>query len=151
MHSQNLIQSLSSQWPATLPGVVRLGIDLVHVPRIAESLRDFGDRFAQRLFTDAEIAYARSSGSEQAARFAARFAAKEATIKTLSLSDAGVNWRDMEVQRAADGACSLVLRGEALAAARSMGVGRLLVSLSHDGDYAAAVVAALSDTDEPHR
>lgn len=149
MHSQKLIHSLSSQWPATLPGVVRLGIDLVHVPRIAESLRDFGSRFAQRLFTDDEIAYAQSSGPEQAARFAARFAAKEATIKALSLSDAGVNWRDMEVRRADDGACSLLLRGEALAAARALRIGRVLVCLSHDGDYAAAVVAALSDMDEP--
>jgi len=124
-------------------------MDLVHVPRIAESLRDFGSRFAQRLFTEAEIAYAQSSEAERDARFAARFAAKEATIKALSLSEAGVNWRDMEVQRADDGACSLVLRGEALAAAHALRINRVLVCLSHDGDYAAAVVAALSDTDEP--
>lgn len=149
MHSQKLIHSLSSQWTAALPGVVRLGMDLVHVPRIEESLRDFGQRFAQRLFTDDEIAYAQSSEAEKAARFAARFAAKEATIKALSLSEAGVNWRDMEVRRADDGACSLVLRGEALAAARALRIKRVLVCLSHDGDYAAAVVAALSDTDEP--
>ena len=149
MHSQKLIHSLSSQWPATLPGVVRLGIDLVHVPRIADSLRDFGDRFAQRLFTEAEIAYAQGSEAERDARFAARFAAKEATIKALSLSEAGVNWRDMEVQRADDGSCAMVLRGEALAAARALRINRVLVCLSHDGDYAAAVVAALSDTVEP--
>ena len=123
-------------------------MDLVHVPRVAESLRDFGSRFAQRLFTEAEIAYAQSSEAERDARFAARFAAKEATIKALSLSDAGVNWRDMEVRRADDGACSLVLRGEALAAARALRISKVLVCLSHDGDYAAAVVAALSDTDE---
>lgn len=138
------------QLPAKLPGVVRLGMDLVHVPRIEDSLRDFGGRFTGKLFTDAEIAYAESSPMECAARFAARFAAKEATIKALSLSDAGVNWRDMEVQRAGDGACSLVLRGEALAAARLLHIGGWLVCLSHDGEYAAAVVAALSDTAEPH-
>ena len=149
MHSQKLIHSLSSQWPATLPGVVRLGIDLVHVPRIADSLRDFGERFARRLFTEAEIAYAQSSDAERDARFAARFAAKEATIKALSLSEAGVNWRDMEVQRADDGSCAMVLGGEALAAARALRINRVLVCLSHDGDYAAAVVAALSDTVEP--
>lgn len=149
MHSHKLIHSLSSQWPAGLPGLVRLGLDLVHVPRIDESLNDFGQRFAQRLFTDDEIAYAQSSAAERAARFAARFAAKEATIKALSLSEAGVNWRDMEVVRADDGGCSLVLRGEALAAARALRISRVLVCLSHDGEYAAAVVAALSDMDEP--
>lgn len=150
MQRQKLIHSLLSQAPAQLHGVVRLGMDLVHIERIEESLRDFGSRFAQKLFTDAEIAYAESSPTERAARYAARFAAKEATIKALSLSDAGVSWRDMEVQRAADGACSLVLGGEALAAARALRIGGWLVCLSHDGDYAAAVVAALSDTAEPH-
>ena len=150
MHSQKLIDSLLSQAPARLGGVVRLGIDLVHIPRIQDSLRDFGDRFTRKLFTDDEVAYALGSPSECAARLAARFAAKEASIKALSLSDAGVNWREMEVVRAADGACSLVLHGQALEAARALHIGRLLVCLSHDGEYAAAVVAALSDTDEPH-
>lgn len=126
-------------------------MDLVHVPRIEESLREFGERFTARLFTGDEIAYARRSAPEQAARLAARFAAKEATIKALSLSDAGVNWREMEVRRADDGSCSLVLHGRALEAARTLHVGRVLVCLSHDGDYAAAVVAALSDTVEPGR
>lgn len=125
-------------------------MDLVHIPRIEESLRAFGPRFAQKLFTDAEIAYAQSSPTEQAARFAARFAAKEATIKALSLGDAGVNWRDMEVQRAGDGACTLVLRGQALEAARALHIGGVLVCLSHDGEYGAAVIAALSDTAEQH-
>ncbi|MFL6695291.1 MAG: holo-ACP synthase [Ramlibacter sp.] len=125
-------------------------MDLVHIPRIEESLRAFGSRFAQKLFTEAEIAYAQSSPTEQAARFAARFAAKEATIKALSLSDAGVDWRDMEVQRADDGACTLVLRRQALEAARALHIGSVLVCLSHDGEYGAAVVAALSDTAEQH-
>ncbi|MFL6694461.1 MAG: holo-ACP synthase, partial [Ramlibacter sp.] len=99
---------------------------------------------------DAEIAYAQDSPTQQAARLAARFAAKEATIKALSLSDAGVDWRDMEVHRADDGACTLVLRGQALEAARALHIGAVLVCLSHDGEYGAAVVAALSDTAEQH-
>ena len=150
MNSQKLIDALLGQAPARLPGVVRLGIDLVHIPRIEESLRDFGQRFTQKLFTDAEVAYAQSSPTELASRIAARFAAKEATIKALSLSDAGVNWREMEVVRADDGACALVLHGKALEVARALHIGRVLVCLSHDGEYAAAVVAALSDTDESH-
>jgi holo-[acyl-carrier protein] synthase len=149
LQREKLIHSLLSQAPARPAGVVRLGMDLVHVPRIEESLRDFGSRFANKLFTEAEIAHAESSPTERAARYAARFAAKEATIKALSLSDAGVSWRDMEVQRADDGACTLVVRGQALAAARALHIGGWLICLSHDGEYAAAVVAALSDTAEP--
>jgi holo-[acyl-carrier protein] synthase len=136
---------------ATLPAIVGLGIDLVHVPRIAESLREFGDAFASRLFTTAEIADSRAVAGDQAQRFAARFAAKEATIKALSLSDAGVNWRDMEVVDSGEGTCRIALHGTARGRAAVLGVGRVLVCLSHDGEYAAAVVAALSDTAEPGR
>jgi holo-[acyl-carrier protein] synthase len=151
LHSQQLIESLSSQMPARPSGVVRLGIDLVHIPRIEQSLAEFGDAFARKLFADGEIAYCEGSPHDRAQRYAARFAAKEAAIKALSLSEAGLDWRDVEVVRADDGACSLALRGEAEKAARSLGVGRVLVCLSHDGEYAAAVVAALSDTAEPPR
>ena len=133
--------------PAT--SLARIGIDLVHIPRIEESLRKFGPRFTQRLFTEEEAAYATGAGEQQAQRLAARFAAKEACIKALSLSEAGVNWRDMEVMRAPDGSCTLRLHDRALQAAKALGITQVLVCLSHDGDYAAAVVAALSDKDEP--
>jgi holo-[acyl-carrier protein] synthase len=145
MSSSQLIHSLIGDWPARLPGVVRLGMDLVHIPRIEESVREFGQRFLQRQFTDGELAYACEVRELQAERLAARFAAKEATIKALGLHDAGVNWRDMEVVRAPDGSCTLALHGTALEAARAQRIDRVLVSLSHDGDYAAAVVAAVSE------
>lgn len=151
MARQQLIEAITHDLPSRLPGVVRLGMDLVHIARIDESLRDFGQRFLARQFTDDEIAYACAVPAQQAERLAARFAAKEACIKALGLHDAGVNWRDMEVVRAADGSCTLALRGAAQAAAQAQGITRVLVSLSHDGDYAAAVVAAVSDKAEPGR
>lgn len=123
-----------------------MGIDVVHIPRIEESLRTIGERFEQRMFTPAEAAYARSVPAQRAERLAARFAAKEAAIKALSLSEAGVDWRDIEVVRGEDGSCSLALHGKALEAALLQKVSGALVCLSHDGDYAAAVVAVLSDT-----
>nr|WP_236589364.1 holo-ACP synthase [Ramlibacter aurantiacus] len=135
--------------PATGRGLVRLGIDLAHIPRIRESLARFGDSFEHRLFTPEEIAYARAAPALHAERLAARFAAKEATIKALSLADAGVNWREMEVVREADGHCHMRLHGRVLDIARTAGVDRLLLSLTHDGDYAAAVVGVLSDKVEP--
>src|SRR5690349_20641113 len=135
--------------PARLSGVVRLGIDLVHIPRIEQSLGEFGNAFARKLFADAEIAYCEASPHDRAQRYAARFAAKEAAIKALSLSEAGISWREIEVVRADDGACSLALHGRVLAIARDQGIARCIVCLSHDGEYAAAVVAALSDMAEP--
>lgn len=149
MPSKELIGSLSSQLPAQLPGVVRLGIDIVHIARIEESLGKFGDAFARKMFAAGEIAYCDAAPHDRAQRYAARFAAKEAAIKALSLSEAGISWREIEVVRASDGSCSLVLHGQVATIAKEANIRRCIVCLSHDGEYAAAVVAALSDTAEP--
>lgn len=125
------------------PGRLSIGVDIVQISRIVESLDEFGDRFAQRLFTEQEIAYARSSQPLMPERFAARFAAKEAAIKALNLAQAGVNWRDIEVLRGADGACSLVFHGRVAQILETAGYDEVALSLSHDGDYATAMVAAL--------
>jgi len=147
LHTRKLISTLSTGLSVTGLQPDRIGIDLVHIPRIEESLRRFGDRFIARMFTAAEGAYARSGSPGQLAeRLAARFAAKEAAIKAFSLSEAGVDWKEIEVLRQDDGSCSLVLHGRAQEAARAQGLARGLVCLSHDADYAAAVVAALSDS-----
>ena len=116
---------------------LRVGIDLVQISRIAESLAAFGERFLRRVFTEAEVAYASAAPARTAERLAARFAAKEAAKKALSLD--GIAWRELEVTRAESGACELVLHGAARAAA---GAARLAVSMSHEGDHATAVVIA---------
>jgi holo-[acyl-carrier protein] synthase len=126
-------------------GALRVGTDLVQVSRIAQSIHQFGDRFVHRLFTADEIAYASSNPALLAERLAARFAAKEAAIKALSLSDTGLDWRQIEVQRSASGHCSLALHGVARDAAVRARITELSVSLSHDGDYASAVVVALAE------
>ena len=122
------------------PSGLGVGIDLVQVSRVAESLERFGARFLRRVFTDGEIAYATAAPAEAAARLAARFAAKEAAIKALGLADEPMSWRDIEVRRTPAGACELVLHGAASRAAARSGVGEVVVSLSHEGGYATAVV-----------
>ncbi len=111
--------------------MLRVGIDLVQVSRIAESIAQFGDAFVARVFTDAEAAYARRDPQ----RLAARFAAKEAAKKALALD--GVGWRDLEVVRLASGACEMRLHGAAQASAAGC---TLALSMSHEGDYATAIV-----------
>jgi holo-[acyl-carrier protein] synthase len=148
MQTEKLIHALSNGLVGTGVRVVALGIDIVHIPRIEESLRSFGERFEDRMFTPAEAAYARAVPQQRAERLAARFAAKEAAIKALSLSEVGVDWREIEVLRNEDGSCGLALHGKAREAMRNAGGARALVCLSHDGDYAAAVVAVASDTAE---
>jgi holo-[acyl-carrier protein] synthase len=123
-----------------------VGIDLVMVSRVQASLARFGERFLRRVFTDGEIAYARSSPASTAERLAARFAAKEAAIKALDLADrsVGIGWRQIEVAREDSGKCRLILHGAARAAADSAGVAELSLSLTHEGDYSAAVVLAFT-------
>lgn len=129
--------------PQAGPGGLRVGLDLVDTRRIRESIDRFGSRFVQRLFTEGEIAGARRGASSWCAEnLAARFAAKEAAIKAFDLTEAGVGWRDIEVRKLPGGACRLALHGTAAAQAAALGVSDIALSLSHDGDYAGAVVTA---------
>jgi holo-[acyl-carrier protein] synthase len=132
-----------------------VGIDLVQVSRVEASLARFGDRFLRRVFTEGEIAYARAAPNATAERLAARFAAKEATIKALDLAErnVGIGWRQIEVLREDSGKCRLILHGAARVAADDAGVAELSLSMTHEGDYSAAVVLALSEArnNETHR
>jgi len=121
-----------------------VGIDLVQLSGIRESMATFGDRFLRRVFTEGELAYATATPELAPARLAARLAAKEATVKALDLAERGVGWREIEVTRSPSGAPGLLLHGNARAAADEAGAPALSVSLSHEGDYATAVVISLS-------
>jgi holo-[acyl-carrier protein] synthase len=123
-------------------GSLRVGIDMVSISRITESLERFGQKFLQRIYTAEEIAYATSAPALAAGRLAARFAAKEAALKALQLADKGVPWTDLEVYRSQSGDCELRLHGAAFAAATSNGIANIALSLSHEGDYATAIVMA---------
>ena len=122
---------------------MNVGIDMVQLSRIDESLSQFGDRFLRRVFTEGEIAYATATPPLTSERLAARFAAKEATLKALDLVERGVGWREIEITRGPSGAPSLLLHGAARSAAEEAGVEHMSVSLSHEGDYATAVVITI--------
>jgi len=62
--------------------IVGSGIDIAEVPRIAQALARYGDRFLHRVFTEGEIRYC-DSKANRVERYAARFAAKEAGMKAL--------------------------------------------------------------------
>jgi holo-[acyl-carrier protein] synthase len=118
-----------------------VGIDLVRIRKIAESLSEFGEQFLCRIYTDEEIRYCQSRSLQTALQsLAGRFAAKEAAIKALGLADEALDWRDIEVHRLRNGACLLGLSGAAADAAKALGVGSLSLSLSHDGELAVAIV-----------
>ncbi len=117
-----------------------IGIDMVEVARIKESIARHGDRFTARIFTEAERAYCCGMKFPEI-HFAARWAAKEAAFKVLGTGwGAGVRWRDVEVLHDARGAPVLALAGAARDRALALGIDRLHVSLTHTAAHAAAVV-----------
>ena len=155
--------------PRTSSGatVLTVGTDLVHVPGFSAQLDQPGTVFAQRTFTARELREARrrsqERGSSPAQHLAARWAAKESFIKAWSQAHVlrarsrgtstspvilaeDVDWREIEVVTDRWGRPSLRLSGTvAHAVERSLGEevstpGCWPVSLSHDGDYAAAIV-----------
>lgn len=125
------------------PTAIRVGSDVLSVQQVTQSVARFGDRYLRRVFTEHEISSATGSPSVQAGRLAARFAAKEATIKVLRPIGHQPDWRSMEVQRHAGGWCTMNLSGHAAVLAAHAGIDDLAVTLTHEGDVAAAVVVAL--------
>ena len=128
------------------PGKQRLctGFDIVQISRISASVDRFGEAFTHRLYTLRELAQVTWGDVLNHESLAARFAAKEAVIKALALSEAGISWRDIEVVKLPDGHCELQLHGRVAARAHQAGCRHWQLSLSHEGDYAGAVVMALS-------
>lgn len=120
---------------------IRIGSDLVAVASITESIERFGPRYLQRVFTSSEIEYCTRSPGERDRRLAARFAAKEATLKVLRPRGHWLDWRNIEIVRTSAGWCEIKLHGPARLMALRQGITGISVSLSHEQDYAIAVVA----------
>ncbi len=125
--------------------VLGVGVDLTQMPRLRRVVARWDERFLQRVFTEQEIAYCRRR-RDPIPHFAARFAAKEATLKALGTGlRMGMNWRELEVRRERGQAPTMVLSGRCRAIAEAKGGSRVLLSLSHDGDYAMAQALLLGD------
>jgi holo-[acyl-carrier protein] synthase len=122
---------------------LRVGADVVVIHQVAESVDRFGARYLERVYTEHELRSCTGSPASRNASLAARFAAKEATIKVLRPRDHQPDWRSVEVRRDAGGWCTMALTGHAAALADQAGIDELAVSLTHEGDMAAAVVVAL--------
>jgi holo-[acyl-carrier protein] synthase len=125
---------------------IRVGTDVVAVDQVEMSVSHFGERYLERIYTQHEIKSSIGAPQVRAARLAARFAAKEATVKVLRPMAHQPDWRSMEVLRHPGGWCSMALSGHAAALADEAGITELAVSFSHEGNIAAAVVFARCDT-----
>jgi len=120
--------------------IVGIGVDIVEISRIRKSLARYGDRFADKILTDAEKAAFREA-TDQGAWLAKRFAAKEAVAKALGTGmRRGVHFRQMIVDRKKSGAPFITLSGAAEKRAEALGVSGRHLSISDEDAYAVAFV-----------
>ena len=120
--------------------IIGLGIDRIEIDRVRRAWTHHGDRFRRRVYTDDEWAYCLSR-PDPASSMAARFAAKEATMKALGLGwGSGVRYRDIEIVRGPAGAPRLTLHHQARDLAAYRNATNMVVSLTHDRTHAMATV-----------
>ena len=125
--------------------IVGTGVDIMETARVENALQKHGERFAKRVCTPDELTYCEKF-KNRAERFAARFAAKEAAFKALGTGwSEGIRWVDVEIIHSPSGKPELILRGRAEEIARSMGVTRTAVSISHSDRYVVALVIFEAD------
>ncbi len=123
--------------------VIGVGIDAVEVDRVRKlSLKRPG--LQSRVYTNEELEYA-SGFHDPSERLAARFAAKEATMKALGVGLWAFPLTDVSIASAKSGSPELLVRGKAAEIAAGLGVRAFKVSLSHTASDAYAVVIALGD------
>jgi holo-[acyl-carrier protein] synthase len=115
-----------------------LGIDLLEVERLERAL-ERRPRLAERLFTEGERAYAQTR-ARPAMHLAARFCAKEAVAKALTLRE--WSWRDIEVVGGGDAPPQVRLSGTAAERASELEV-EVEISLTHTAGMAGAVALAV--------
>jgi holo-[acyl-carrier protein] synthase len=127
--------------------IVGTGVDMIEVERVERALTRLttGMRFRARVFTEGEIAYCESRGHPRYQSYAARFAAKEATMKALGTGwNRNVGWSEIEVVRERGQAPTIRLHGKSGEFAHRRGIVRIHLSLSHTAAHAIAHAIAES-------
>lgn len=126
---------------------VKVGIDIIEVERIKQSIEEIGEGFIDRVYTDNEIKYCESKKNNKYQHYAARFAVKEAAFKAIStlLNDKySISWKNVETIDDERGKPSL--KFVALSKEVEKELSKIIsmdVSISHIKDYAVANVSVL--------
>ncbi|HEY5192241.1 MAG TPA: holo-ACP synthase [Solirubrobacteraceae bacterium] len=121
---------------------MRVGIDMVSVDAVRQSVDEHGARYLKRIYTASELRDCDAPQGIVPERLAARFAAKEATLKVLRPMDEAIPWHTIEVVRHGPGWVTVELSGRAAALAAEAELRNFELSISHEADYASAVVLA---------
>ncbi|MGH7231527.1 MAG: holo-ACP synthase [Nitrospiraceae bacterium] len=126
-------------------GIIGIGLDLVKIARIRTMTERWQDRFLCRLYTEEERRICSRRASPYAF-LAGRFAAKEAILKALGIGWAdGIRWLDIQVLNERTGRPVATVDGRVKALFQEAGITGVLISVSHDGEYAIAEALLTKD------
>ncbi|MGH8872569.1 MAG: holo-ACP synthase [Acidimicrobiia bacterium] len=121
--------------------IIGLGVDLADVERVQRVLGKY-PRFAERCFTDHEREYA-FRYAQPARRFAARFAGKEAVMKSMGVGWRRIGWKEIEIT--GGGKPTVRMTGNALRRAELLGVTEVLVTITHTDTSALVMAIAVGE------
>lgn len=120
---------------------IKCGTDIIEISRIKESIDNIGEKFIEKIYTQAEIEYCESKGRQKYQHYAVRFAAKEAAFKAISeqlKNKYDLDWKDYEVISDKNGKPHMnIYKIDANI------IENIDVSLSHCKDHATANVVVL--------
>ncbi|HWB87774.1 MAG TPA: holo-ACP synthase [Acidimicrobiia bacterium] len=121
--------------------ILGLGVDLADIERVRRVLDKY-PRFAERCFTPHEREYAfRFERPER--RLAARFAGKEAVMKSMGTGWRRIRWQDIEIT--GGGKPTVRMSGNAARRAADLGVTEVMVTITHTNDQALVMAVAVGE------
>ena len=121
--------------------ILGLGVDLADIDRVEQVLERY-PRFAERCFTEHERTYA-FRFAKPARRLAARFAGKEAVMKSLGTGWRRIRWTDIEIT--GGGRPTVRMSGNASRRAEMLGVTEVLVTITHTDTSALVMAVAVGE------
>jgi holo-[acyl-carrier protein] synthase len=117
-----------------------MGVDIIEIYRMKDSVKKWGKSFLTKIFTPREIKYSNARRFSYQ-HFAARFAAKEAVVKAFGEPNKHpIRWTDIEVLNDKEGKPIIEFHNDALKLKKKKKVGSVVVSMSHSENYAIANV-----------
>ncbi len=119
--------------------VLRTGVDLIEISRLADLNSNIKTRFLDRIYTKIEQEIC---GDNQAS-LAGRFAAKEAVSKALGSGIGEIHWKDIEILKGEEGEPILHLHQKALERSKQLGIQMWSISISHNKTAAVAYVVGI--------
>ncbi len=119
---------------------IRTGVDIIEIERVKNSIEETGGKFCEKVYTKREIEYCESKKIQKYQHYAARFSAKEAIFKAISLdlkNKYDIDWKDIEILNDESG------RPYVNILKQDIEINSIDISISHCKEYAVASVIAV--------